>query len=277
MNLRMDDVTFSYPSGVLALNHVSLSMRNGESLAILGENGAGKTTLARQLNGLLRPQSGSIWIGDWDTRMKTVAQLSARVGFVFQNPNDQLFARSVWEEVAFGPRNLDWEPDQVNESVVSALARVGLLDAAKKHPYDLPATDRKFVALAATLAMRTPIVVLDEPTTGQDAAGMDRMGGIVEALKLAATAVIAITHDIDFCVEHFPRVVVMTNGRVISDGPTGAVLTQPTVLGSAGLRAPQMARLAQALGIESTPLTVDEFVKAYRSLRKTRRDAPWSS
>lgn len=265
MNVRVEDVTFSYPSGVLALNHVSLSTRHGESLAIIGENGAGKTTLARHINGLLRPQSGSIWIGDWDARTKTVAQLSARVGFVFQNPNDQLFARSVWEEVAFGPRNLRWSPDRVNEAVTRALALVGLLGTAKKHPYDLPPTDRKFVAIAAALAMRTPIVVLDEPTTGQDAAGMDRMGGIVEALKRAATSVIAITHDMEFCVEHFPRVVVMTNGRVVGDGPTGSVLSQPNLLGGAGLRAPQMARLAQALGMGSTPLTVDEFVKDYRS------------
>jgi energy-coupling factor transport system ATP-binding protein len=272
MRVRLEQISYTYPSGITALNNVSLATSPGESLAIIGENGAGKTTLARHMNGLLRPQSGSIWIGDWEASQKTVAELSARVGHVFQNPNDQLFARTVRDEVAFGPRNLGWSRQQVDESVEAALAQTGLEEYAETHPYDLHAADRKFVAIAATLAMRTSIVILDEPTTGQDAPGVDRMSAIVEALKRANTSVITITHDMDFCAEHFQRIVVMSNGRIISDGDAEDVLVQIDMLASAGLRPSQLVRLALALGIPSVPMTVDEFVSDYANRKKTRRD-----
>lgn len=262
MNIRVDAVSFRYPSGVLALRDVTLHIAQGESVAIIGENGAGKTTLAKHLNGLLKPERGSVHIGDWDTREHTVAQLARRVGYAFQNPDDQLFEDNVWEEVAFGPRNLGQSEAEVHASVTAALKQVGLEEMAQLHPYDLPASQRKFVALAAVLAMRTPIVILDEPTTGQDARGLARLAAIVEALKAEGRTVITISHDIDFCAEHFERVVVMAGGMVLADGPTSAVLAQSEVLARADVEPPQLTRLALALGLPGAPRTVEAFVAA---------------
>jgi len=263
MDVKVKGVTFRYPSGVLALSEVSLTIRAGETVALVGENGAGKTTLARHLNGLLQPESGEVWIGDWDTRQKSVASLSRRVGYVFQNPDDQLFARTVWDEVAFGPRNLGGTPQSVDSDVRSALARCGLHEAADRHPYDLPAAERKFVAIATTLAMQTPVVILDEPTTGLDAEGVRRLGDLVEGLKKEARTVLTITHDLDFGADHFERVVVMSRGRIRGDGPAREILRESTLLEEAHLRPPQLISLALALGLPTSPMTVPEFVADY--------------
>ncbi|MEW6568245.1 MAG: ABC transporter ATP-binding protein [Chloroflexota bacterium] len=264
MNLAVEGVSFRYPSGVLALDNVNLSIGAGEAVAIVGENGAGKTTLARHFNGLLRPQAGVVRVGDWQTRDKTVAQLARRVGYVFQNPDDQLFARSVREEVAFGPRNLGWGEPGANEAVAAALSLAGLTHAADDHPYDLPVHERKFVAIAATLAMQTPVVILDEPTTGLDAAGLSRVAAIIEALKQRQVTVVTITHDLDFCGEHFQRLIVMSQGRIIADGPSEEVLRQVDVLRTAQVRPPMLISLALALGMPQAPCTVEEFIDAYR-------------
>jgi energy-coupling factor transport system ATP-binding protein len=271
MEVRAERVTFRYPSGVLALREVSLTVLSGESVAVVGENGAGKTTLARHLNGLLRPQSGEVWIGDWDTRRMSVARLSARVAYVFQNPDDQLFARTVREEVGFGPRNLGQAPDQAAEAVRTALEQCGLREDAERHPYDLPPAERKFVAIAAALAMRTPMVILDEPTTGLDAHGAVRLGSIVDALKNDGKTLLTISHDLDFCADHFGRVVVMSSGRIIGDGPAREILRAAELLREAHVRPPQLISLAMALGFSGSPMTVSEFVHDYRLRRPKRR------
>jgi energy-coupling factor transport system ATP-binding protein len=237
-------------------------------VALVGENGAGKTTLARHLNGLLRPQTGAIWIGDWQAGQHTIAQLSGRVGYVFQSPDDQLFARSVREEVAFGPRNLGWGAAAVAESVAQSLELVGLGQAGDRHPYDLAPSQRKFLALAATLAMRTPILVLDEPTTGMDAAGADRLAGILRALRQRGVSLLVISHDLDFCAEHLARAVVMSQGRVIADGPVREVFARQEPLAAAQLRQPQLMRLAGALGVPAAPTTVEEFTQLYAGWRR---------
>jgi energy-coupling factor transport system ATP-binding protein len=268
LRIRVEGLSYRYPSGVQALWEVSLLVDPGDSIAIVGENGAGKTTLARHLNGLLRPQSGSIWIGDWDASQRTVAQLSSRVGYVFQSPDDQLFARSVWEEVAFGPRNLGWDPGVVRESVEAALAQVGLAHTASRHPYDLGPSERKFVALAATLAMQTPVLILDEPTTGLDAAGADRVAEIVTVLRRAGVSLLTISHDLDFCAEHAERALVMSQGRVVADGKVREVFADADLLAAAQLRQPQLVRLAGALRIPSAPVTLEEFGQAYARRRR---------
>jgi energy-coupling factor transport system ATP-binding protein len=268
MNVEVQNVTFSYPSGVTALRSVSLSVASGEVVAIIGENGAGKTTLVKHINGLLRPAEGEVQVGDWDTRDRTVAQLARRVGYVFQNPDEQLFERTVRAEVAFGPRNLGQSEEEIAANVEAALALVGLEDAAGQHPYDLHISQRKLVALAATLAMQTPVVILDEPTTGQDAVGIEQLGEIVEALKDEGRTVITISHDIDFCAEHFERVVVMSQARILADGPAGEILAQGDVLAEAEVDPPQLVRLAAALGLPGAPRSVDEFARSLAARKK---------
>lgn len=263
MKVEVVGVTFRYPSGVLALDGVDLAIGSGEAVAIVGENGAGKTTLARHLNGLLRPQSGSIRIGDWDTSTKTVARLAQRVGYVFQNPDDQLFARTVIEEVAFGPKNLGLRGRELEEAVAQAVEVCGLERVASQNPYDLTPQERKFVALAATLAMRTPIILLDEPTTGLDAAGQGRLAMLVAGLKSKGVTLLTISHDLDFCAEHFPRTIVMSRGRILADGPSSLVLREADTLRRAHVRPPQLIQLASELGMPQAPCTVEEFVAAY--------------
>ncbi len=269
--IEVQEVTKEYRTDhtvVHALRGVDLVLRPGEVLALVGENGAGKTTLVKHFNGLLRPAQGTVWIGDRDTRRQSVARLARSVAFVFQNPDEQLFERSVRAEVGFGPRNLGAGPEETERRVQAALSRLQLQDFADRHPYDLHLSQRKRVALAAALAMDTPVLVLDEPTIGQDADGVALVGALVESLRAEGRTLVAITHDVDFCAEHFPRVVVMANGRILADGPAGEVLRMAAVLAEAAVEQPQLVRLASALGWEAMPLTVEGFVDLLAARRK---------
>lgn len=261
--VRFDDVHFRYPSGVEAVRGVSFAVAPGERVAIVGQNGAGKTTLVRHLNGIFRPSSGTVRVAGSTSADKTIAQLAAQVGYVFQNPDEQLFARTVRADVEFGPKNLGLSPADAAARAEEALATVGLAAEADAHPHHLSLSERKRVALAGVLAMRTPIVVLDEPTTGQDARGVEMIAGIVERLAADGRTVIAITHDMDFCAEHFERVIVMAGGEVLADGDPREVFRQAAVLERAAVEPPQLLRLAEKLGWASRPLTVDQFVDAY--------------
>jgi energy-coupling factor transport system ATP-binding protein len=268
VKLRIEQVSFSYPSGVRALEDVSLEIASGECLALVGENGAGKTTLVKLFNGLLQPGQGTVWVGDWPAKEHSTAELAGRVGFLFQNPDDQLFERSVGREVAFGPRNLGLSPAEVEERVEAALQQVGLAEVADQHPYDLQYNQRKLVALAATLAMRTPVLVLDEPTIGQDAAQRQRVGEIISQLSSEGRTVILISHDLDFVAEHAERVVVMAGGRMLDDGPAVRILAQSETLAQAAVSPPQLVRLAQALSLPSAPLDLESFLEIYAASKK---------
>lgn len=247
--IRVQDVVYSYPSGVTALRGVSLDIAPGESVALIGQNGAGKTTLARQLNGLLRPTSGSVHIGDWSTAQHTVAQIARRVGYLFQHPDHQIFKRTVRDEVAFGPSNLGWDAAKVKQATDAALAATELSTVGDQHPHDLLPSQRKWVALAAVLAMQTPILVLDEPTTGQDARGVRLMGNLVDGLLAEGRTVVVISHDMDFCVDHCRRFIVLDEGKIALDGPPEAVFTHTDILEQSSVEPPQLARLALALGL----------------------------
>lgn len=261
MDIHINALSFTYPSGVQALDEIDLHINAGEIVAIIGQNGAGKTTLVKHMNGLLKPSSGSVTVGGWDTCDFSVAQMSARVGYVFQNPDDQLFQRTAWGEVIFGPRNLNWPKDKASASAFNALKMVGLEEFKDVHPYDLIPSQRKLLALASILAMDAPVLILDEPTTGQDYAGVQLIGELVDVLRLRGKTIIAVSHDIDFCAEHFERAVIMANGKVILDGPARAVLTQTEILAQTYVEPPQLIRLAKRLGLEIMPLTVQEFVE----------------
>lgn len=260
IDVDVDRLTFTYPSGVTALREVTLHISSGEGVAIVGQNGAGKTTLVKHLNGLLKPTSGSVQVGGMDTRRFSTAQMAKWVGYVFQNPDDQLFQATVKAEVMFGPVNLGWDRRRIEENAARAIRLVGLEKALNQHPYDLSPGERKRVALAAVLAMDTPIVILDEPTTGQDYAGIELVARVVEDLKSRGKTVVAITHDIDFCAEHFERTIVMGGGKVFLDGPAREVLTRADILAESYVEPPQLIRLADRLELKGTPLTVEEFV-----------------
>jgi energy-coupling factor transport system ATP-binding protein len=254
--IEVEGLTHVYPGGTRAVDGVDLTVHDGERVAIIGQNGSGKSTLVRHFNGLLRPTEGHVLIDGHDTRDRRVAELAAIVGLAFQDPDRQIFAGRVRDEVAFGPRNLGRRGDELERCVAAALEATGLLDAATTNPYDLGYSRRKLLALASILAMETPVVVLDEPTTGQDARGMTRVQAIVEELATAGRTVIAITHDMRFAAESFERVVVMRSGSVAMDSPPAEVFAEsawPT-LASTYLEPPFVARVGARLGLSpSTP------------------------
>jgi energy-coupling factor transport system ATP-binding protein len=261
--IEVKDLRFTYPTGLEALRGISLTINAGEQVAIVGQNGAGKTTLVRHFNGLLRPTSGSVWIGDWDTLKFSVAKLASRVGYVFQNPDEQLFSRDVGTEVRFGPRNLGYSKERVEELVQRALAFTELNDKAETNPYDLSPTWRKMVALASILAMDTSIVIFDEPTTGQDAVTIARIAHVIAELRSQGRTVITITHDIDFCAENFERVIALSNGRVLLDGPAREVLGQEQILAQTYVDPPQLTRIGKRLGWKNTVRNQEEFLAEY--------------
>ena len=266
VTVEIRDLVHRYPGGVEAVRGVSMTIAPGETVAILGQNGSGKTTLVKHLNGLLRPNEGAVLIDGAPTVDRTVADLARIVGFVFQNPDDQLFERSVSREVSFGPRNLGLPAADVSRLVTAALAAVGLDTEASTNPYDLDLSRRKLVALAGILAMDPAVLVLDEPTTGQDSDGVERVGAIVSAFRAAGRSVVAITHDMEFAAANFGRIVVMRAGEIVADGPPREIFaaTNRALLASTGLTPPPTARVSALLGIDPPALDPDELLAAVR-------------
>jgi energy-coupling factor transport system ATP-binding protein len=264
MRIEIKDLHHTYPAGVKALNGISLTIETNEQVAIVGQNGAGKTTLVKHLNGLLQPTSGSVLIDDWITSEHQVAKLASRVGYVFQNPDEQLFTKTVHQEVSFGPKNLGYESEKVEALVEDALAMTELTEQKETNPYDLSPTWRKMVALASIIAMDTPIIIFDEPTTGQDAANIARMADTIAALRERGKTVITITHDIDFCAENFERVIALSNGKVLLDGPANDVLGQEEILAQTYVDPPQLTRLGLRLGLPEIVCNQEEFLNAYK-------------
>jgi energy-coupling factor transport system ATP-binding protein len=253
--IEIAGLVYVYPEGTRALDGIDLAVAPGEALAIIGQNGSGKSTLVRHLNGLLRPTEGTVRIGGRDIAGERVARLAAVVGVAFQDPDRQIFAGSVRAEVAFGPRNIGLRGSELDARVAEALEVVGLAGAAGENPYDLGYSRRKLLAIASVLAMRTPIVVLDEPTTGQDLRGVARVREIVASLAAEGRTVIAISHDMRFVAETFRRVVVMRAGRIVLDGTPAEVFGAANwdVLASTYLEPPLAARVGARLGVGSTP------------------------
>ena len=264
MKIEISDLHFTYPAGVEALCGISLTIETGEQVAIVGQNGSGKTTLVKHFNGLLQPTSGVVRIGDWDTKGHSVAKLARRVGYVFQNPDEQLFSKNVGTEVAFGPRNLGYNGEQVQALVKDALAMTELSDKTETNPYDLSTTWRKMVALASVISMDTEIVIFDEPTTGQDAMNIARIANVIKVLRERGKTVITITHDIDFCAENFERVIALSQGKVLLDGKANQVLGQEEILATTYVDPPQLTRLGKRLGFIETVRNQEEFLNALK-------------
>jgi len=264
MKIAVSDLQFTYPAGVTALRGISLTVESGEQVAIVGQNGAGKTTLVKHFNGLLQPTSGQVLVGHWNTKEHSVAKLARRVGYVFQNPDEQLFSRNVGIEVAFGPHNLGYSVEQVQASVNDALAMTELSDKTEMNPYDLSATWRKMVALASIIAMDTEIVVFDEPTTGQDAVNVARISNVIKTLRERGKTVITITHDIDFCAENFDRVIALAQGKILLDGKANEVLGQEEILATTYVDPPQLTRLGKRLRFKETVRNQEEFLNALK-------------
>jgi len=220
--IRCSGLGFTYPDGTPALDGVDLTIRAGETVAITGRNGSGKTSLVRHWNGLLRPTAGEVEVVGRSTSGRRVAALARSVGLTFQDPNDQLFARTCRDEVAFGARNVGFRGRDLDAAVAEGLDAVGLADQAGTSPFDLGPSRRRLLAIASVLAMRTPIVVLDEPTMGLDVREHLRVGQIVERVAGEGRTVVAVSHDAGFVSTSLARVIRLEAGRIVADGPTGS-------------------------------------------------------
>jgi energy-coupling factor transport system ATP-binding protein len=251
IDVVVEDLVHEYPGGVRALDGVSLRFAPGEAVAMIGQNGSGKTTLVRHLNGLLRPTSGRVLVNGTDAAGLRVAALARLVGLAFQEPDRQIFAGSVRREVEFGPRNVGLDGTALDEAVTESWSLVGLAGEEQTNPYDLGAARRKLLAIASVWAMRTPVLVLDEPTTGQDRAGVARVREVVSRTVEAGRTVIAVSHDLRFVAETFARVVVLDRGRVVVDASPAEAFAafHWGALRATGLEPPTAAVIADRLGL----------------------------
>ncbi|MBK6586044.1 MAG: ABC transporter ATP-binding protein [Coprothermobacter sp.] len=265
MNLiEVDNVSFAYTEGIPVLKNVTFSLNSG-SVAIIGQNGSGKTTLVKLLKALLKPISGDIFINGINTKETTAAKLARTVGLVFQNPNDQIFKNKVLDEVMFGPLNIGQSMEEARKNAIKALETVSLVDKKEENPYDLSLSERKLVSIASILSMDTDIVILDEPTIAQDYLGKAKIRSIVHELVQRGKLVITITHDMDFVGECFQRVIVLSEGQLLLDGPAREVFSKEDVLRSANLEPPYVTQLSKTMGYQGVLLSVEEFVAYYRS------------
>ena len=262
---RIEKLDFSYLADIPVLEDLNMKF-DQRPTAIIGQNGAGKTTLVKLLKGLLKPVSGSIYFHGEDISGKTVAMLAGSVGYVFQNPDDQIFKYNVMDEVLFGPLNIGMDPEQAKKEAAWALELTGLSGKEKENPYDLELYERKMTAIASVLAMDTDVLILDEPTIAQDWKGRQIIGSIIRSLSGRGKLVIAILHDMDFVAENFERVIIMAHGQVLADGTAKEVFAQEEVLKKARLQKPYVMQLSEALGYEKSYLTVEELLKDRMSL-----------
>ncbi len=245
--IEFQDVTFVHQNGVRALDGVSLKIEGGETVAVVGENGAGKTTLVKHVTGLLKPASGKVFVDGVSTTEVSTAKLSRKVGVAFQNPDHQLFSESVEEEMSFALRNFGFSPGLVEQRVTWGLELFGLDEYRKSSPLVLSGGEKKRLTLACILAWDPEVVILDEPTVGQDSIQKEKLAGTIRMLGSAGKTVIVVSHDIEFLWPIQPRVVVMKAGKVVGDGPASHLMQDRVLLDSARVVQPQLVEFYQAL------------------------------
>jgi energy-coupling factor transport system ATP-binding protein len=258
--LEVDALSHRYPDGTEALAGVSCAVRRGEFVAVLGQNGSGKTTLVKHLNGILAPTAGDIRLAAKSLRGQPATALSRRVGLVFQNPDHQIFAERVWDEVAFGPRLQGLSEIEIGRRAEEALDAVGLTGMGDADPFVLTKGSRQRVAVASTLATKPEVIILDEPTTGLDHRELQGMMSLIQRLNAAGHTIIIITHAMDIAAAYAHRVILMEEGRILRDGPTRDVFADEGCIGQTGLTPPPIVQVANRLGVPA--LTVDELVGA---------------
>lgn len=232
--LEIRHLSFRYPDGYQALQDISLTLREGEKVALVGPNGAGKSTLMLHLNGLLQGE-GEIVVDGLPVQRENLPQIRARVGLVFQNPDDQLFSPTVFEDVAFGPLHMGFPEEEVRQRVAEALAQVGMGRYAERLSHHLSAGEKKRIAIATVLAMSPSILVLDEPSAGLDPRARRNL---IHLLAELPETILVSTHDMALVAERFPRMVVMDEGRIVADGFTNVLLRDDDFLTAHGLESP---------------------------------------
>jgi len=256
--VRFEHVDFSHPNGAQALSGISITFSEGELVAILGTNGAGKSTLVRHINGLLKPTHGRVVVFGQDTKKVSAASLSRRVGIVFQNANNQLFAQSVKKEVEFALRNFGFENNIVEQRTEWALETFSLREYAERPPIELSGGEKKRLCIALVLAWNPDILILDEPTVGQDFDQKEKLTETIKLLLSQRKTIILVTHDVEFVWPLQPRTVFMAEGRIVADGDSQSILANTAVTSKASVLPPQLVAFAKIMGWTSG-LPVDAY------------------
>jgi energy-coupling factor transport system ATP-binding protein len=270
-------VSFAYARGASpVLDGIDLEVHAGEVVGIAGQNGSGKSTLAKLVNGLLRPTGGAVVVDGIATAGHSARTLAAHVGYAFQDPGHQLFARTVADELAFGPRNLGLPEAEVDARVADAARRLGLERVLDRHPRHLGPGERKLVAIGSVVTMQPPVLILDEPTTGQDHRTATSLAHLIVELRDGGTTVVCIAHDMPLLADVADRLVVLAGGRVVADAAPREVFADAGTMAAAGLAAPQVTRLSQRLPRSEGPwpaLSVAELAGALRRARGFRGES----
>ena len=262
--IEVKDLHFTYPTGVEALKGINLTINDGEFLAVMGQNGAGKSTLVKHFNGLLKPTKGEILVDGVSTGDVSVAQLARKVGFVFQNPDHQLFSESVEEEIAFALRNFGFEEAVIEKQVDWALNLLAVTQYRKTSPFMLSGGERKRVALASILAWDPQVIILDEPTIGQDHKQKEKLQQFILQLNAQKKSVVVVTHDVEFVAECNPRVILMSQGKILAGGIAEEILTNRKLVAQASIVPPQITQIfleLADLGLPTDVIGVHEAAK----------------
>ena len=260
MAIQLQHATFSYPNGFMANEDLTLTIEKGENVAIVGQNGAGKTTAVKLMNALHRPQTGDVLVDGVNTKDKTTAQIARHVGYVFQNPDDQIFNQTVIKEIEYMPRYFKLSEEEIKRRRQDAVELVEIRKYLKQNPFDIPYPIRKFVSIAAVVAANPEYIILDEPTAGQDKHGTEILEQLIKELQARGKAVITITHDMEFVARNFTRVVAMANKRIIADGTPRDIFWDQQILDQSRIKKPQIGQLANMLGLDGQILYGDELV-----------------
>lgn len=271
MKIELKNLRHVYPSGDCALKEVNLVIDGTDSVAIVGQNGAGKTTVVKHFNGLLRPTAGQVLINGVDINTQTTAQWSREVGYVFQNPDDQLFLESVRKELEFGPKRIGMSKAEIEDRIGYVANLVGLADKLDVHPFDLTITEKKFCTIGTVMMMNPGLIVFDEPTCGQDAQGLLRLQNIIKELNAQGKLCVTISHDMQFVVRNFKRIIVMLKGEVVLDDDCEKVFAQVDILKKCFVTPPPITRVAQGAGLKKTVFTTKAFMQAFEEERDKRK------
>ena len=270
--IEAKDLCFEYSGNVKALRGVNLTINKNDFVAIMGENGAGKTTLVKHFNGLLRPKSGSLTVDGENISKKSVAQLARRIGLVFQNPDDQLFEESVEKEIGFALHNFGFKQDMIDKRVTWALNLLDITQYRDKSPFTLSGGERKRVAMASVLAWDPEILVLDEPTIGQDYGQKERLRHFLNQLRTQGKTVVIVTHDVEFVAESQPHIVLMAQGNVVAEGSTKEIMNRKDLLTQCSVAQPEVTRLCVLLEKHGIARDVVDVEEAYQLLSRRLKE-----
>ena len=274
--ILVKDVEYVYSDKTFALRGINLCISKGEFVAIMGKNGAGKSTLVKTFNGLLRPSNGNVFINGKNARNYTIAELSSSIGVIFQNPLHQLFSNTLEDEIKFSLKNLNLDDDEIQDRINHTLNHFNLEKYRTRSPLNLSGGETKKLAIASIICRDPEILVFDEPTLGQDAKEINFFLNLVKNELSNGKTVIIITHNIEFALEHIPRVILMSDGEIIADGPTKDVLTQEFLINESSLILPQIYQFNLALNQVGIPVPKQiyaknqmlEFLKVYLGGKK---------